>query len=185
MPQFPTSYDPNDPFGAKLNSLLGTDLRNPTSFMSQLEARKVPAQGVSISKKPKVAPQQTAAKPQTPPGQPTQPTQPTSPVPPTTATTPGQDPRSAPPSDARALARLAYENELSSFDEMTRQGREVTPLMRKRAMQRYENQIGKLKAVEATEASKAKFWGDVRSNRDARLAREQKSREYRAQARSE
>jgi hypothetical protein len=83
------------------------------------------------------------------------------------------------------LARLAYENELSSFAEMTRQGREVTPLMRKRAMQRYENQIGKLKAVEATEASKAKFWDDVRSNRDARLAREQKSREYRAQAKSE
>ena len=53
MQSFPISFDPNDPYGAKLNSLLGTDLRNPTSFMSQLEARKVPAQGVSISKKPK------------------------------------------------------------------------------------------------------------------------------------
>jgi hypothetical protein len=83
------------------------------------------------------------------------------------------------------LARLAYENELSNFDEMTRQGRVVTPLMRRRAGERYDIRLGKIKAIEAKEAEAAKFKENLRKRRDERLAREQKSREYRAQAKAE
>lgn len=151
MPQYPRGFNPLDPAGRRLNRTLGTDLRDPTSFLEQLAARKAVPTTPVAAKKPK----------QTTPEQPAKSATPTTPT--------GQDPRSggpaptprpaapAAPSDSMTAARATYESELAAFAERERMGSPVDPLTRKRALQRYENNLGRIKAIQAQEDRKYRF----------------------------
>lgn len=164
MPRSPRSFNPLDPAGQRLNTLLGTDLRDPTSFLEQLAARKAAAPAPVQTVKPKQA----------------QPEQPAKPA--TSTTTTGQDPRSggpaptprpaapAAPSDSMTAARASYESELAAFAERERMGLPVDPLTRKRALQRYENNLGRIKAIQAQEGRKTAFWDQVRGKKAKREA---------------
>lgn len=164
MPRNPVGYNPDLPSGQKLNRLLGVDLRDPTSFLEQIAARKAaPAATPATPSKPKVtqAPQDLPAEPSTPPAasKPATPTAPAAPAAP-----------AAPKNPRLAAARASYESELAAFAERERMGMPVDPLTRKRALQRYENNIGRIKAIEAADARKTKFWEDTRARKARREA---------------
>lgn len=164
MSQFSRGFNPLDPAGRRLNRNLGTDLRDPTAFLEQLAARKaVPTTPVAAKKEKQTTPEQPAK-------------------PATSTTTTGQDSRSggpaptprpaapAAPSDSMTAARAAYESELAAFAERERMGFPVDPLTRKRALQRYENNLGRIKAIQAQEGRKTAFWDQVRGKKAKREA---------------
>jgi hypothetical protein len=167
MPQSTRGYNPDNPLGRRLNLALGTDLRDPTSFLEQLATRKQqpssfpPPGGTVVKKEPTPAPA-TAQ---------------------TSATIPDQDPRSraATPtvssfSDRKAAAKSMYEAELDAFAERERQGYQVDPLSRKRALERYNNNVARAEAINERERRQQQFWdrrkADVaaKKNRKAQFA---------------
>ena len=134
------SMNPTTPFGRERNTLLGTDLRDPNAFLAQLVARNAAVSAPAASK-PKQAQPQPQAQPATPPSTPTPP----APQPPQSRPTP----QLATSFEAqRKAARDAYDAELAGFSQRSQQGNQVTPLEQKRALQRYNNELGRLYAIE-------------------------------------
>jgi hypothetical protein len=87
---------------------------------------------------------------------PVAPTAPDNVAPPKPATpTPPAPAKPAQNVDARTAARQAYESELKGFDAYTSAGQDVDPLSRKRALQRYTNEMGRVEAVESQKSRKA------------------------------
>ena len=144
-------------------------LTDPFAYLGELASRKTVAAGPAVVGKPKQATPEQPAKPAT------------------STTTTGQDPRSgvpapaptprpaalaapAAPSDSMTAARAAYESELAAFAERERMGSPVDPLTRKRALQRYENNLGRIKAIQAQEGRKTAFWDQVRGKKAKREA---------------
>ena len=153
------SMNPSTPFGREKNALLQTDLRDPNAFLGQLIARNA-AVSAPAAPKPKKAEPQPQAQPATPPATPTSPT----PQPPQSRPTP----QLATSFDAqRKAARDAYDAELAGFSQRSQQGNQVTPLEQKRALERYNNQLGRINAIE-NKGIRKKRGEQLRSERLAR-----------------
>jgi hypothetical protein len=153
------SMNPSTPFGREKNALLQTDLRDPNAFLGQLIARNA-AVSAPAAPKPKKAEPQQQAQPATPPATPTSPT----PQPPQSRPTP----QLATSFDAqRKAARDAYDAELAGFSQRSQQGNQVTPLEQKRALERYNNQLGRINAIE-NKGIRKKRGEQLRSERLAR-----------------
>lgn len=148
-------------------------LTDPFAYLGELAARKAVPAGPAVVGKPKQATPEQPAKPAT------------------STTTTVQDPRSggpaptprpAAPSDSATAARAAYESELAAFAERERMGSPVDPLTRKRALQRYENNLGRLKAIQAQEGRKTAFWDQVRGKKAKREAANAKANQMAGEA---
>lgn len=157
MPSYP--FNQQDPLGS-LASNTGNpywaSLANPFAFLPNLEKLKSQSPtGIYPTHKPRQVASTVEANPPATQVPPTDPTSPTGPAVATSRTTPVQDVRSTNRTsfDAqRAANNASYDSELKGFDERIRQGGSVTPLERKRALERHTNRLNQINAIESMNA---------------------------------
>lgn len=153
-----------------LERSLGIDLTDPATYLAQLKARKKP-----VADTPHFFPPPGSSEPikAPPPNQAPQPNQSSSA--PTTNVTTRPSRAGIPSFDTRkAAAQSMYEAELDAFAERERQGFQVDPLSRKRALERFNNSMAQADAIAQREQRQKQFWDRRREEFDKRNERKAK-----------